>query len=180
MAYLVKGRRFEHVNHPGQVGERGAIDDVDDRKTDPVLFEIMDRRYMFCTDAAASAKNAQKRDFWTREDNGLLQDWRGRRVWCNPPYSDLRPWVEKAARREADIAVLLLPANRAEQAFWHEIVEPLVAKPGARYYFLRRRWKFKAPDGSVGVSPPFGLVVLEVWGGRALFAWDRQTELFSS
>lgn len=28
--------------------------------------------------------------------NGLDQDWTGERIWCNPPFSDIAPWIRKA------------------------------------------------------------------------------------
>lgn len=167
---------FRPRNHPQQVAARGAIDEVDDRRTPEALFRVLDARYAFCTDAAASEDNAKKAAFWTLGDSGLEKGWHGRRVWCNPPYSALRAWVEKAAMREADLAVLLLPANRTEQPFWHEIVEPMIRQGNARYYFLRKRWNFAGPLGAPK-NVPFGLVVLEVWGGRSLFPWERQTEI---
>lgn len=39
----------------------------------------------FDLDAAATAENAKAPTFYSVEDNGLRQPWRGR-VWCNPPY----------------------------------------------------------------------------------------------
>lgn len=40
--------------------------------------------------------------YYTKEQNGLAQDWwiHGF-AWCNPPYSDPRPWVEKMAANPA-------------------------------------------------------------------------------
>ncbi|HBR0852344.1 TPA: adenine methyltransferase, partial [Klebsiella pneumoniae] len=35
-------------------------------------------------------------------------------IWCNPPYSDIGPWVEKAAeqsRAQSQAVVMLLPAD---------------------------------------------------------------------
>lgn len=33
-------------------------------------------------------------DHYTELDNGLAKNWFGR-VWCNPPYSDIAPWLKK-------------------------------------------------------------------------------------
>jgi hypothetical protein len=40
----------------------------------------------------------------------LFTDWRGKRVFCNPPYgSGLGKWLERGL--EADLAVFLIPAR---------------------------------------------------------------------
>jgi phage N-6-adenine-methyltransferase len=49
----------------------------------------------FALDAAASVENAIAPIFYTEETNGLIQPWLNM-TWCNPPYSNIAPWVEKA------------------------------------------------------------------------------------
>jgi site-specific DNA-methyltransferase (adenine-specific) len=44
------------------------------------------------------------------KQDGLALNWDGHRFFCNPPYSNIRPWVEKALRSKA-LTVLLLPAR---------------------------------------------------------------------
>lgn len=34
--------------------------------------------------------------YYTAQDDGLAQPWDGL-VWCNPPYSNFRPWAERWA-----------------------------------------------------------------------------------
>lgn len=67
-------------------------------------------------------------------DNGSLPlsssaespiDWRGHRVFCNPPWSNIAPFVEQAA--EADLAVLLVPART--NAKWFHRALNLGAEP---------------------------------------------------
>ncbi len=145
--------------HPQQ----GPNAKVDDRQTVPEIFETFDRRFRFTVDAAASSRNAQLPRYWTVETDGLAQDWRGERVWCNPPYSTIRPWVEKAARREAELAVLLLPANRTEQAWWQDVVEPMRLGGTCRVEFLRGRMRFiAATDTKIRPNqrPPFGVCLV--------------------
>ena len=45
------------------------------------------------------------------QDNGLIGCWRGKQVYCNPPYGrDIVPWVRKAMTEPAREIILLVPA----------------------------------------------------------------------
>lgn len=172
---------FKASNHPQQTGKRGARDDVDDRGTDQAFFDSLSKRFGgFTLDVAAAPHNAKCERYFTREDNGLHEHWSGR-VWCNPPYSDCRAWVQKAwdewPRRKfamgdaPTVIVMLLPANRVEQAWWQDLVEPYRDRPGSplRVEFLRGRMRFDRPGwtpGPKGDRPPFGCCLL-IWGGAA-------------
>jgi phage N-6-adenine-methyltransferase len=75
----------------------------------------------FCLDPAATAENAKAPLFFTKDDDGLSQPWKGR-VWLNPPYGTaLTPWMTKArdevARGNADVVVCLVPA-RVNARWW--------------------------------------------------------------
>ena len=166
---------FRGRNHPQQVGKRGALDAVDDRGTDPEFFAQMEARFgPFNLDAAASPRNAKCARFYTINDDALLLPWHGK-VWCNPPYSNLGAWVDKASaevrRCRATRVVMLLPANRTEQAWWQDRVEPFRDgrdPAGPRVEFLRGRLRFVKPGAeSIGPNerPPFGCCLL---------VWERQ------
>lgn len=66
-----------------------------DRSTPASLFDPLHAEHRFTVDAAASPANAKLPRFWTLEDDALSRSWAGERVFCNPPYSDIRAWVEK-------------------------------------------------------------------------------------
>jgi phage N-6-adenine-methyltransferase len=153
---------FRAKNHPQQA----VRDDVDDRRTPVSLFAERHTLFRFTVDAAANAENALLPRFWSREDDGLVQSWRGERVWCNPPYSNIRPWVRKAAEGGAALVDMLLPANRTEQRWWQEYIEPF-REGRVRTRFLPGRMRFGHPPGHItppkGDRPPFG-VVLVTWG----------------
>lgn len=124
---------FHARNHRQQVGRRGADPLVDDRATTRETFALLHERFRFTVDVAASAHNAKLPRFYSIEDDGLAQSWAGERVWCNPPYSLIEPWIEKAhAETDAELIVLLLPANRTEQGWWQRQVEPFRDRGGVR------------------------------------------------
>lgn len=164
--------QFHARNHRQQVGKRGADPQVDDRATTPEVFEPLHARFGFTLDVAASEHNTKLPRFYSIEEDGLAQSWAGERVWCNPPYSLIGPWVEKAWREApfTDLIVMLLPANRTEQNWWQEHVEPHRDRPGSplRVEFLRGRLRFIAAGRtSVGPNerPPFGCCLL-IWKDR--------------
>lgn len=173
---------YRSSNHPQQVDKRGALSNVDDRATDPQLFARFNRRWRFSIDACALPHNTKLPRFWTPEDDGLEQSWAGERVWCNPPYSRIRPWLEKAwAEASCPLVVMLLPANRTEQQWWQQLVEPFRDRAGSplRAEFLPHRIRFIAPDKDhIGPNerPPFGCVLL-IWTRRTPKV--RHLELFS-
>ena len=166
---------FKARNHPQQ----RIRDDVDDRRTPPEFFASLHWRRGFTVDAAASDANALLPRYWTRETNGLAQSWAGERIWCNPPYSSIEPWLEKAwfeferpdygAGAPAELIVMLLPANRTEQGWWQRHVEPHRERPATRCLrveFLPGRLRFIAHDDTEirpNQRPPFGCCLL-IWG----------------
>lgn len=178
---------FKATNHPQQTAKRGADDAVDDRGTDPAFVASLEQRFgAFDLDVAAAAHNTKAPTYYTREADGLSKPWSGR-VWCNPPYSDCGAWVRKAwaewqrrcdcdhwchhrkaaFRQPPELIAMLLPANRVEQGWWQDHVEPLRDRPGSplRVEFLRGRMRFDRPQAVIGPKgdrPPFGCALL-IW-----------------
>lgn len=157
-------------NHPQQVGVRGALDEVDDRATHPDDFARWDAELgPFTLDVAAAPHNAKCELYFTRAMNGLGQSWAGHKVWCNPPYSNLSAWLEKAWGEwpYTKGIVMLLPANRVEQKWWQEWVEPRRDRPESplTVRFLPGRLRFIKPGATEikpNERPPFGCALL-IW-----------------
>lgn len=179
--------RFKANNHRQQVARRGRDQLTDDRGTDPRWFEQWSATFGgFTLDVAAAPHNAKCEHYYTEDDNGLELPWTGR-VWCNPPYSDIGAWVRKAwAEMEKptppELIVMLLPANRTEQRWWQEHVEPYrdESRGELRLRFLPGRLRFVKPGAdSIGPNerPPFGCCLL-IWShptarrGRTMSAVD--------
>lgn len=164
---------YRSSNHPQQVAKRGATN-RDDLGTDPALFARLDARFHFTLDVAATPANAKCDRYFTLADDGLGEEWAGERVWCNPPYSQIRAWVEKAWAEwgegcwRPELIVMLLPANRTEQGWWQDLVEPHRASAFFHVEFLRGRQRFMMPGAeSIGPNerPPFGSCLL-IWMRR--------------
>lgn len=166
---------FSARNHPQQ----RALDSVNDRATTPEIFDPLHAEFEFTVDVAAAAHNAKLPRYYTRSDDGLAQDWTDETVWCNPPYSSIRPWVAKAWRSDCT-TVMLLPANRTEQRWWQDLVEPYRDRGlGFTVRFLPGRIRFIAPGHTLigpDERPPFGCCLL-IWQGHAPAELDPQTSL---
>jgi phage N-6-adenine-methyltransferase len=164
---------FKAKNHPQQE----VKDWVDDRRTPQELFQRLQFEHGFTVDAAASPTNALLDKYWTREQNALSQSWTNERVWVNPPYSSLKLWVDKAEksmREGCKLVVMLLPANRCEQKWWQEYIEPFRDGKAEVSFtvttqFLPGRLRFEWPKERVvpdkGDRPPFGCVIV-TWKNR--------------
>jgi phage N-6-adenine-methyltransferase len=160
---------YKSGNHPQQVAVRGVSDETDTRGTCDEIFLPLMARHQFTLDAAANADNAKTKKYFDLATDGLKQSWRGERVWCNPPFSNLGGWVRKALdevnRGGCPLVVMLLPNNRMEQIFWQDHIEPVRdADLGVSVKFLRGRPRFTYPAGhqrpAKGDRPPFGVCLV--------------------
>ena len=99
-------------------GSKTPLDQRDLWRTPPALFAALDAEFCFQLDAAAAPHNALCRKFITAEQNTLETSWADYLripgyVWLNPPYSDITPFVKKAAAESANQigTVMLVPAD---------------------------------------------------------------------
>ena len=127
-------------------------------ETPQELFYRLNAQYHFETDVCATAENAKCGKFYTKEQDGLKQDWRGV-CWMNPPYGkEIGKWMEKAyaESRTAGATVVCLVPARTDTAWWHDY-----AMKG-NIQFLRGRLKF----GGCKNSAPFPSAIVVFDGNR--------------
>lgn len=168
-------------------------EDKDVRESPSELLAELDEEFHFTLDAASNHQNAVCELHYTKDGlfngeeemlsaaDGLTGPWDGENVWCNPPYSEIEAWVAKAWKEwsrpvedgRPGCIVMLLPANRTEQPWWHEFVEPFRDGRGHTTFttrFVAGRRDFTINGGQPIInqktgkksSPDFGLVLL-VW-----------------
>ena len=121
------------------------------------FFDALDAEFHFTLDPCSTDDNAKCAKHFTKEQDGLLQDWTGERVFCNPPYGREMPrWIAKCAEHgmRGGVAVMLIPARTDTKAF-HEYIYHK-----AEIRFIRGRLKF----GGAKNSAPFPSMVV-VFGG---------------
>jgi phage N-6-adenine-methyltransferase len=96
------------------IGGRYVRNGNDVVATPDAVYEPLDSYYRFTLDAAALPCNARCPRYWTPEDDALTRDWYGR-VWLNPPYSAIAPWVAKSVGQvhagNADLVAMLVPSR---------------------------------------------------------------------
>ena len=118
-------------------------------ETPQSFFDELNREFHFETDVCALPENAKCDKFYTPDQDGLKQDWSGV-CWCNPPYGrQIGKWVEKAAKSNATV-VMLLPA-RTDTKWFHDWILPF-----AEIRFVKGRLKF----GKAAHNAPFPCMVV--------------------
>lgn len=130
----------------------------DDWGTPKYIFDKYNKIYNFTCDVAASDANHLCEKYFTREQNGLEQDWNGEVCFMNPPYGRgvTKNWVRKAYEEslKGAIVVGLLPA-RTETHWWHDYCMK------GQIEFIRGRLKFLY-DGEEKNAAPFASAII-IW-----------------
>ena len=85
------------------------------------LFEQIDGEFHFEIDVCATDQNTKCKKWFSPEQDGLLQEWRGS-CWMNPPYgSQIKEWMKKAYMASLNGAtVVCLVPSRTDARWWHD------------------------------------------------------------
>lgn len=97
---------------------------------------------------AEANKIVQAQRYFTKQDDGIRQNWYCRRLYLNPPYSNPRPFVEKLVYcvQRGIVSTAILVVNNATDTGWFR-----EAMTAARYVHFPRRIKFVHPvKGTAG------------------------------
>lgn len=117
----------------------------DEWATPQNLFDEMNNEFNFDLDVCATDENHKCPEYYTKEQDGLSKNWGGRRVWLNPPYSQIDKWVEKAfreTRNDNTLVVMLIP-SRTDTRYFHNYIYQRT-----EIRFVKGRLKFGDSKGS--------------------------------
>lgn len=117
----------------------------DEWATPQDLFDEMNDEFNFDLDVCATDENHKCPEYYTKEQDGLSKNWGGRRVWLNPPYSQIDKWVEKAfreTRNDNTLVVMLIP-SRTDTRYFHNYIYQRT-----EIRFVKGRLKFGDQKGS--------------------------------
>lgn len=100
------------------------------------FYQKYNKIFNFGLDVCANKENSKCNNYFTEEQNGLLQDWSGYgNIWCNPPYGrGIGKWLQKAYECN-ELVVMLVPA-RTDTKWWHDYAT------NGHITFIKGRLKF--------------------------------------
>ena len=121
----------------------------DSVRTPEDLYGLLDEEFRFDFDPCPFVPEGEQPAV-----DGLSVAW-GRSTFVNPPFSCIRPWVEKAVReaREGKTVVMLVTA-RTNTNYWHELIIPCASE----VRFLRGKVNFPGYAGRGGL--PIGIAIV--------------------
>ena len=105
------------------------------------LFDKLNNQYNFTLDPCSDIYNHKCNKYYTKKENGLIQDWSDEIVFCNPPYGrEIYNWVKKCyVESLKGVKIVLLIPSRTDTKYFHEF---LYNKEHIRIEFIKGRLKF--------------------------------------
>jgi len=122
-------------------------------ETPDELFVPLNNEFNFTLDVCATKENTKCNNYYTKEDDGLSQEWEGT-CWMNPPFGEQKKWVIKAYEESLKgvTIVCLLPA-RTNTNWWHDYCMK------GEIIFIKGRPKFKG--AKYGLPQPLAIVIFK-------------------
>lgn len=129
------------------------------------VFDELNKEFDFTLDPCSTHENAKCEYHFTKEEDGLSQNWGGQTVFCNPPYGrELPKWVKKChdEGQNGATVVMLIPA-RTDTRWFHEYIYHK-----AEIRFIKGRLKF----GNSKSAAPFPSMLV-IYGKYAVPDWEN-------
>lgn len=95
----------------------------DEWETPQDLFNMLNTEFNFTLDPCATHENAKCQKYYTILENGLEKSWLDHRVFCNPPYSQIKKWVKKCAEEaQKGVTIVMLIPARTDTRWFHDFI----------------------------------------------------------
>ena len=151
---------YEHLNTEHKSNTPTNIRDL--WQTPREIFDKLDNEFPFSCDVAASSKNHLCHHYLDEASDALNQTW-SITNWCNPPYSNITPWVKHAISMHqlGLTTVMLVPADTSVKWF------KLAYESCNEVRFISGRISFINADTQKPVNGNNKGSVLFIWRGNA-------------
>lgn len=96
----------------------------DEWETPLELYTRLNKRFKFTLDPCSTKENHLCDKYYTKEENGLCKSWKGETAFVNPPYSEIKLWVEKCYKEyetNGTTVVMLIP-SRTDTRYFHDYI----------------------------------------------------------
>lgn len=149
------------------VNEAWFTSKLQEWETPQTFFSALNNKFKFNIDVCASPINAKCKYYFTKEQDGLKQDWiyskqepliKGR-IFMNPPFREVGKWFKKVIveldKDNCELVVTLTSSRSTEAKYFQEIV----LEYAHEIWLLTPRIKYFNPFEPEKVAPPFGSMI---------------------
>lgn len=164
-------------------GQAVATVDRDSWTTPPDFWAAVNGRFDFTLDACATAFNSKCQMYWSPEVDALSFEWSKmagfhRTIWCNPGFSNLTPWMLRAAGAARGNCTVCVLSHASHTARWAQYA----LEHATELWLVCPRIQFVAPEGIKQTSNNRDsmLWIFTPWGNQgkaAIKHWNWQLEL---
>lgn len=145
--------------------------DSDEWSTPQAFYDLLNAEFNFTLDPCATAENAKCTAYLTKKMDGLLCGWNANNtVFVNPPYGNIKAWVQKCyeeAQKGATV-VLLIP-SRTDTRYWHKWI-----MRAAEVRFVKGRFKFGGSKNSAPFPSAVAVFRSGHTGNPVMSAMERE------
>lgn len=125
-------------------------------ETPEPIYDPLHKIFKFTHDPCCVKETAKCENFWTPKENGLIQDWTGKVLFVNPPYSrgNVDLWAKKCYDSSLlSVVVALLPVSTSSDWYQKYVL-------GNTIYWVDKRIRFK----NAPYTAPFSSMIVHFNG----------------
>ena len=141
------------------------------------LFDALNMEFGFTLDPCSTHENRKCEQHFTREEDGLSQDWGDNVVFVNPPYGrEIGHWIRKSyeSAQAGAVVVCLIPA-RTDTKWWHKYcMKGEIRLLKGRLRFVGGQHSAPFPSAIIVFRPPnFQIRAFEAIPNETRHLWEQ-------